>query len=384
MDFNLSPEHLLIRKMMAEFTENEVKPIAAEVDAKTMYPRENIEKLFDLGVMGMCVPKEYGGCGADPLASAICIEELSKQCASTGDIVATHNGLCCDPIITHGTEAQKAKYLPMLTKGHKVGAFCLTESDAGSDAAKGQTEAKLEGDHYVMNGSKIFITNGYVADVFVVFAMTDKSKGTKGISAFIVESSFPGFSVGKHEEKMGLHGSPTAEIVFTDMIVPKENMLGREGKGFNIAMQTLDGGRIGIAAQALGIAEGAIDETVAYVKERKQFGRSIAQFQNTQFELAEMKARVDAAKYLVYKAGLKKQQAMNGAKVRYSVEAAEAKLIASRTASDVTRRCLQLFGGYGYTRDYPIERMMRDAKITEIYEGTSEVQMMVISGALLK
>ena len=384
MDFNLSPEHLLIRKMMAEFTENEVKPIAAETDAKTLYPRENIEKLFDLGVMGMCIPKEYGGQGADPLASAICIEELSKQCASTGDIVATHNGLCCDPILTHGTEAQKAKYLPMLTTGHHVGAFALTEPNAGSDASKGQTEAKLVGDHYVMNGSKIFITNGYVADVFVVFAMTDKSKGTKGISAFIVESSFPGFSVGKHEEKMGLHGSPTAEIVFTDMIVPKENMLGREGKGFNIAMQTLDGGRIGIASQALGIAEGAIDETVAYVKERKQFGRSIAQFQNTQFELAEMKARIEAAKYLVYAAALKKQEAMNGAKVRYSVEAAQAKLIAARTASDVTRRCLQLFGGYGYTRDYPIERMMRDAKITEIYEGTSEVQMMVISGALLK
>ena len=266
MDFNLSREHQLVRKMMAEFTENEVKPIAAETDKTSQYPRENIEKLFDLGVMGMCVPKEYGGAGADPLASAICIEELSKQCASTGDIVATHNGLCCDPIITHGTEAQKAKYLPMLTKGHKVGAFCLTESDAGSDAAKGQTEAKLDGDHYVLNGSKIFITNGYVADVFVVFAMTDKSKGTRGISAFIVESSFPGFSVGKHEEKMGLHGSPTAEIVFTDMIVPKENLLGKEGKGFNIAMQTLDGGRIGIAAQALGIAEGALAEAKEYTK----------------------------------------------------------------------------------------------------------------------
>ncbi len=208
MDFNLSREHQLIRKMMAEFTENEVKPIAAETDKTSQYPRENIEKLFNLGVMGMCIPKEYGGTGADPLAAAICVEELSKQCASTGDIVATHNGLCCDPILTHGTEEQKKKYLPMLTTGHKVGAFALTEPNAGSDASKSQTEARLEGDHYVMNGSKIFITNGYVADVFVVFAMTDKSKGTKGISAFIVESSFPGFSVGKHEEKMGLHGSP--------------------------------------------------------------------------------------------------------------------------------------------------------------------------------
>ncbi|WP_295582889.1 acyl-CoA dehydrogenase family protein, partial [uncultured Oscillibacter sp.] len=283
MDFNLSREHQLIRKMMADFTETEVKPIAAETDKTSQYPRENIEKLFNLGVMGMCVPKEYGGAGADPLAAAICVEELSKQCASTGDIVATHNGLCCDPILTHGTEEQKAKYLPMLTTGHKVGAFALTEPNAGSDASKSQTEVKLEGDHYVMNGSKIFITNGYVADVFVVFAMTDKSKGNKGISAFIVESSFPGFSVGKHEEKMGLHGSPTAEIVFTDMIVPKENLLGKEGKGFGIAMQTLDGGRIGIAAQGLGIAEGALAEAKEYTKGRVQFGKPISKFQNTQF-----------------------------------------------------------------------------------------------------
>ena len=374
MDFNLSREHQLVRKMMAEFTENEVKPIAAETDKTSQYPRENIEKLFDLGVMGMCVPKEYGGAGADPLASAICIEELSKQCASTGDIVATHNGLCCDPIITHGTEAQKAKYLPMLTKGHKVGAFCLTESDAGSDAAKGQTEAKLDGDHYVLNGSKIFITNGYVADVFVVFAMTDKTKGTRGISAFIVESSFPGFSVGKHEEKMGLHGSPTAEIVFTDMIVPKENLLGKEGKGFNIAMQTLDGGRIGIAAQALGIAEGALAEAKEYTKGRVQFGKPISKFQNTQFTFADMCMRIEAARLLTYQAAV-----LKGTGVRCSKEAAMAKLSASETAMWVTTKALQMFGGYGYTKDYPMERMMRDAKITEIYEGTSEVQRIVIS-----
>ena len=377
MDFNLSREHQLVRKMMAEFTENEVKPIAAETDKTSQYPRENIEKLFNLGVMGMCVPKEYGGAGADPLASAICIEELSKQCASTGDIVATHNGLCCDPIITHGTEAQKAKYLPMLTKGHKVGAFCLTESDAGSDAAKGQTEAKLDGDHYVLNGSKIFITNGYVADVFVVFAMTDKTKGTRGISAFIVESSFPGFSVGKHEEKMGLHGSPTAEIVFTDCIVPKENLLGQEGKGFKIAMQTLDGGRIGIAAQALGLGEGAVNEAVKYTQERVQFGKRLSQFQNTQFQLADMHTRMQAAQYLVYAAAMKKQNHED-----YSMDASMAKLFAAEAASDVTRRAVQLFGGYGYTREYPVERMMRDAKITEIYEGTSEVQRMVISSRL--
>ena len=374
MDFNLSREHLLVRKMMAEFTENEVKPIAAETDEKSEYPRENIEKLFDLGVMGMCVPKEYGGAGADPLASAIAIEELSKQCASTGDILATHNGLCCDPIMTHGTPEQKAKYLPMLTTGKKVGAFALTEPNAGSDASKGQTEARLEGDHYVLNGAKVFITNGYVADVFVVFAMTDKTKGTKGISAFIVESSFPGFEVGKHEEKLGLHGSPTSEIVFTDCIVPKENLLGKEGKGFSIAMQTLDGGRIGIAAQGLGIAEGALAEAINYTKGRVQFGKPISKFQNTQFTFADMCLRIESARLLTYQAASLKDKG-----VRYTKEAAMAKLSASETAMWVTTKAVQMFGGYGYTNDYPVERMMRDAKITEIYEGTSEVQRIVIS-----
>ena len=378
MDFNLSREHLLIRKTMAEFTENEVKPIAAETDQKSEYPRENIEKLFNMGVMGMCVPKEYGGAGADPLAAAICVEELSKQCASTGDIVATHNGLCCDPILTHGTEEQKKKYLPMLTTGHKVGAFALTEPNAGSDASKGQTEVRLEGDHYVMNGSKIFITNGYVADVFVVFAMTDKTKGTKGISAFIVESSFPGFSVGKHEQKLGLHGSPTAEIVFTDCIVPKENLLGKEGKGFNIAMQTLDGGRIGIAAQSLGIAEGAMNEAVNYAKGRVQFGRPISKFQNTQFLFADMHVAIEAGRLLTYKAAMKKT-----AGEKYTLDAATAKLFTSEAAMKITTKAVQVFGGYGYTKDYPVERMMRDAKITEIYEGTSEIQRVVISGNIL-
>ena len=377
MDFHLTREQELVRQMMHDFTENEVKPIAAETDKTSTYPRENIEKLFDLGVMGMVVPEEFGGAGADDLSSAIAIEELSKQCASTGDILATHNGLCCGPIIANGTPAQKEKYLRMLTEGHKVGAFALTEPDAGSDAAKGTCVAELQGDHYVLNGSKIFITNGYVADVFVVFAMTDKSKGTRGISAFIVESSFPGFSVGKHEEKLGLHGSPTAEIVFTDCIVPKENLLGAEGKGFKIAMQTLDGGRIGIAAQALGLGEGAIDEAVKYTQERVQFKKRLSQFQNTQFQLADMHTRMQAAQYLVYAAAMKKEK-----HEPYSVDAAMAKLFAAESASDVTRRAVQLFGGYGYTREYPVERMMRDAKITEIYEGTSEVQRMVISRAL--
>ena len=341
MDFNLSREHQMIRKMMAEFTEKEVKPIAAETDRTCEYPRENIEKLFNLGVMGMCVPKEYGGAGADPLASAICIEELSKQCASTGDIVATHNGLCCDPIMNYGTAA------------------------------------KLEGDHYVMNGSKIFITNGYVADVFVVFAMTDKSKGTKGISAFIVESGFPGFSVGKHEEKLGLHGSPTAEIVFQDCIIPKENLLGVEGKGFSIAMATLDGGRIGIAAQGLGIAEGALQEAINYTKGRVQFGKPISKFQNTQFTLADLELGCEAGRLLTYQAAIAK-----GEGKRYTKQAAMAKLFTSEHAMKTTTKVVQMFGGYGYTKDDPVELMMRDAKITEIYEGTSEVQRMVISSHL--
>lgn len=374
MDFNLSREHLLIRKTMAEFTENEVKPIAAETDQKSEYPRENIEKLFNMGVMGMCVPKEYGGAGADPLAAAICVEELSKQCASTGDIVATHNGLCCDPILTHGTEEQKKKYLPMLTKGGVLGGFAITEPNAGSDASKTQTVAVLDGDHYVLNGAKCFITNGSEAGVFVVFASTDPAKGTKGISAFIVESSFPGFSVGKHEEKMGLHGVHTTELVFTDCIVPKENLLGREGKGFGIAMQTLDGGRIGIAAQSLGIAEGAMEEAINYTKGRVQFGKPISKFQNTQFTFADMQMKIEASRLLTYQAATMKTQG-----IRCTKEAAMAKLFASETAMWVTTKAVQMFGGYGYTKDYPMERMMRDAKITEIYEGTSEVQRIVIS-----
>ena len=377
MDFNLSKEQTLIQQMVRNFTENEVKPVAAETDRNCEYPRENIEKLFRYGIMGMCVPKEYGGAGADDLSAALAVEELSKVCASTGDIVATHNGLCCDPILRNGTGAQKQKYLRMLTEGHKVGAFALTEPNAGSDASKGTTTARLEGDHYVLNGSKVFITNGYVADVIVVFAMTDPSKGTRGISAFIVESSFPGYHVGKHEEKLGLHGSPTAELIFEDCIVPKENLLGKEGKGFKIAMQTLDGGRIGIASQALGLGEGAVNEAVKYTQERVQFGRRLSQFQNTQFQLADMHTRMQAAQYLVYAAAMKKQLHED-----YSMDASMAKLFAAEAASDVTRRAVQLFGGYGYTREYPVERMMRDAKITEIYEGTSEVQRMVISSHL--
>ena len=376
MDFSLNREQELIRKMIAAFTENEVKPIAAEIDRTHEFPAENIRKMFQLGIMGMTVPKEYGGAGADQVSAAIVTEELAKACASTSDIVAGHT-LCCVPILEHGTEEQKRKYLPMLTEGGVLGGMGITEPNAGSDASKSQTEARLEGDHYVINGAKIFITNGPEAGVFVIFAMTDKSKGTKGLSAFIIESSFPGFSVGKVENKMGLHGVHTSEIVFTDMIVPKENLLGQEGKGFKICMQTLDVGRIGIAAQALGIAEGAMKEAVEYTKTRVQFGKPISKFQNTQFTFADMALRCESARLLTYQAASLKQEGK-----RCSREAAMAKLSASETAMWVTTKALQMFGGYGYTNDYPMERMMRDAKITEIYEGTSEVQRMVISSRL--
>ena len=384
MDFTLSKQQQMVLKMYREFAENEVKPLAKKVDAEEYFPKETVEKMGKLGMMGIYFPTSVGGAGGDVLSYVMAVEELSKVCGTTGVIVSAHTSLCAAPIYENGTPEQKAKYLPKLCSGEWLGAFGLTEPGAGTDAQGQQTIAKEEDDCWVLNGSKIFITNAGYADVFIIIAMTDKSRGQRGLSAFIVERTFPGFSVGKHEKKMGIRGSSTCELIMEDCKIPKDRLLGVKGKGFQVAMKTLDGGRIGIASQALGIAQGALDETVAYVKERKQFGRSIAQFQNTQFELAEMKARVEAARLLVYRAAMKKQAAMEGSKEHYTVEAAEAKLIAARTASDVTRRCLQLFGGYGYTRDYPIERMMRDAKITEIYEGTSEVQMMVISGDLLK
>ena len=335
---------------------------------------ENVKKLARYGFFGIPFPKEYGGQGADYLAYSMAVEELSKKCATTGVIVSAHTSLCCAPIFENGNEEQKKKYLPDLLSGRKIGAFGLTEPGAGTDASGQKTTAVLDGDEYVLNGSKIFITNGGFADVFVVIAVTDKTKGYKGISAFIVEKGTPGFSVGEPEDKMGIRGSSTCELIFEDCRIPKENLLGREGKGYTLALKTLDGGRIGIASQALGIAEGAIDETVKYVKERKQFGKRISQFQNTQFQLADMQTKTDAAQLLVYRAASTK-----GNGEEYMHQAAMAKLFAAENASDVTRRCLQLFGGYGYTRDYPIERMMRDAKITEIYEGTSEVMRMVVS-----
>lgn len=379
MNFELNNEQSMAREMFAAFAEKEVKPLAHDVDEEERFPAETVEKMKKYGFFGIPYPKELGGQGCDVLTYIMCVEELSKVCGTTGVIVSAHTSLCADPIYKYGTKEQKEKYLVPLASGKKLGAFGLTEPGAGTDASGQQTKAVLDGDHYVLNGSKIFITNGGVADIYVVFAMTDKSKGVKGISAFIVEKEFPGFSIGKKEKKMGIRGSATTELVFENCIVPKENLLGQEGKGFTVAMTTLDGGRIGIAAQALGIAEGALDETVKYVKERKQFGRSIAAFQNTQFRLADMKTKIDAAKLLVYRAAMLKQ-----AGAKFSTEAAMAKLFAAETAMAVTTECVQLFGGYGYTREYPVERMMRDAKITEIYEGTSEVQRMVISNALLK
>ena len=375
MDFNLDKQHLLLQQMYRDFAENEVEPIAADIDISEEVPYENIKKLAKYGFFGILFPKEYGGQGADYVAYAMAIEELSKKCATTGVIVSAHTSLCAAPIYENGTEEQKKKYLPDLLSGKKIGAFGLTEPGAGTDAAGQQTIAVLDGDNYILNGTKIFITNAGFADIFIIIAMTDKSQGTKGISAFIVERGFEGFRVGEPEDKMGIRASSTCELIFENCKVPKENLLGREGKGFGLAMKTLDGGRIGIASQAVGIAEGAIDETIKYTKERKQFGRRISQFQNTQFQLADMKTKAEAAQLLVYRAADAKQN-----KIPYSHYAAMAKLFASETASDVTRRCLQLFGGYGYTKDYPIERMMRDAKITEIYEGTSEVMRMVVSG----
>lgn len=379
MNFELSKEQQMAQELFRTFSINEVKPLAQEIDEQERFPVETVEKFKKYGFLGIPFPKQYGGQGADNLSYIMAVEELAKVCGTTSVVVSAHTSLCAAPIYEHGTEEQKQKYLVPLANGTYLGAFGLTEAGAGTDAAGQQTKAVLDGDNYILNGTKIFITNASYADIFIIMAMTDKSKGTRGISAFIVERNFPGFSVGKEEHKMGIRGSATCELIMENCIVPKANLLGKEGDGFKIAMKTLDGGRIGIAAQALGLAQGAIDETVKYVKERKQFGRPISAFQNTQFQLADMQARVDAARLLVYKAACCKD-----AKKSYSVEAATAKLFASEAAMAVTTKAVQLFGGYGYTRDYPVERMMRDAKITEIYEGTSEVQRMVISANMLK
>ena len=378
MDFTLSKKHEMARTLFKEFAEKEVKPLAQDVDENEQFPVETVAKMAKAGFLGIPVPKEYGGQGCDPLTYVMCVEELS-----TGVIVSAHTSLCIDPIQTFGTEEQKKKYIPDLASGKKLGAFGLTEPGAGTDAQGQQTKAVLDGDEWVLNGSKCFITNGSYADVYIVIAVTGvvekRGRKMKEISAFIVEKGTPGFTFGTKEKKMGIRGSATYELIFEDCRIPKENLLGKQGKGFGIAMHTLDGGRIGIASQALGLAEGALERTIEYVKERKQFGRSIGQFQNTQFQLADMATKVEAAKQLVYKAAMAK-----ATQKVYSVEAAMAKLYAAEVAMEVTTKAVQLHGGYGYIREYDVERMMRDAKITEIYEGTSEVQRMVISGNLLK
>jgi len=379
MDFKLSEDQQLMKEMFQEFTENFIAPIAAEIDENERFPEELIPQMGETGLLGIPISDEYGGAGADNLAYVLAVEEVSKACASTGVTISAHTSLGAWPIEAFGTEEQKQKYLPSLASGEKLGAFGLTEPGAGTDAAGQITTAVEKDDHYLLNGNKIFITNGEVADIYIVFAMTDKSLGNRGITAFIVEKGMEGFSFGSHEKKMGIRGSSTCELILENVKVPKENLLGEVNKGFKIAMQTLDGGRIGIAAQALGIAQGALDATVDYVKSREQFNRPIAKFQNTQFMLADMKTQIEAARHLVYSAAVAKD---NGEP--YSEKAAMAKLFASETAREVTWRAVQLFGGYGYTRDYPVERMMRDAKITEIYEGTSEVQRMVIAANLLK
>lgn len=378
MDFALSKEQLMARTLFRDFAQNEVKPLAQEVDETEVFPRETVNKMQKLGFMGIPISKEYGGQGCDTLTYVMAVEELSKVCGTTGVIVSAHTSLAADPIRKFGTEEQKEKYLRPLANGEKLGAFGLTEPGAGTDASGQQTKAVLDGDEYIINGSKIFITNGKEADIYIIFAMTDKSQGTRGISAFIVEKGTEGFTFGTKEKKMGIRGSATYELIFTDCRIPKENLLGREGKGFGIAMQTLDGGRIGIAAQALGIAAGAVEATIDYVKERKQFGRPLSKFQNTQFQIADMATKVEAARNLVYKAAIAKDTQKS-----FSVEAAMAKLYAAEVSMEVTVKAVQLHGGYGYTREYDVERMMRDAKITEIYEGTSEVQRMVIAGKLL-
>ena len=378
MNFQLTKEQEFVRKMVREFATNEVEPLAADIDQEHRFPVETVEKMAKYGLLGVPFPTEYEGAGGDHISYAITVEELSRVCASTGVICSAHTSLCCWPIFNWGNEEQKKKYLPDLLSGRKLGAFGLTEPGAGTDAAGQQTRAVLDGDEWVLNGSKVFITNGGYADTFVVMAMTDKSKGTRGISAFIVEKGDEGFSIGKTEDKMGICASSTTELIFVNCRIPKDRLLGEIGQGFKVAMSTLDGGRIGIASQALGIAQGAFDVTVEYMKSRKQFGKKLSQMEALQFEVADLATRIEAARLLIYQAADMKDKHMN-----YGPKSAMAKLFAAETAMHVTTKCVQLHGGYGYTKDYPVERMMRDAKITEIYEGTSEVQKIVIAASIL-
>ncbi|MCP3887793.1 MAG: acyl-CoA dehydrogenase [Desulfobulbaceae bacterium] len=381
MIFELTEEQNLIRDMVREFAETEVAPSAKDRDEEERFDRELMfDRLAELGLTGIVFPEEYGGAGADYISYAIAVEELSRVCASTGVTLSAHLSLCANPIYLFGTEEQKQKFLAPLATGEKLGAFGLTEPSAGTDAGGTKTTARKEGNEWVVNGSKIFITNAGDAETYVIFARTDKeAKKHHGISAFIVEKGTPGFSFGKKEQKMGIRSSPTMELVFENCKIPEGNLLGEEGQGFKVAMKTLDGGRIGIASQALGIAQGALDTAVEYAKERKQFDTPIAKFQGIQFQLADMATQIEASRMLVYRAAY---LASNGKS--YSQASAMAKLMASETAMKVSTQAVQVLGGYGYTREFPVERMMRDAKITEIYEGTSEVQRLVIGSSLTK
>jgi butyryl-CoA dehydrogenase len=378
MKLELNDQQKMIQKMVREFAEKEVAPIAAELDKKEEYPHKTLEKMAKLGLLGIIIPTEYGGAGLDTISYSIIVEEISRKCASTGVITSVHNSLAAWPIIKYGTDEQKKKYLPILAKGEKIGAFAGTEPNAGSDLGAMKTTAVLKGNKYIINGDKTFITSGPEAGIIIVFAVTDKNAGTKGLSAFIVESKFKGFKVGSIFDKLGIKASKTSELIFDNMEVPKENLLGKEGEGFKIALSCLDGGRIGIACQAVGIAQAALDESINYSQQRQQFGKPISKFQAIQWMIADMATRIEAARWLVYNAAYKKDTGQ-----RISKEAAMAKLFASETAMECVIKGLQIHGGYGYTKEYTIERLFRDAKITEIYEGTSEVQRMVIAGNLL-
>lgn len=377
MDFKLTKTQMLQQELFRKFAETEIKPIAKDMDEAEDYDRELLQKLQKIGAFGIPYSREYGGQGADVLTYTLCMEEMSKVDASTGITLSVHTSLCCPCINEFGTEEQKQKYLRPLVDGSKIGCFGLTEPGAGTDAAGVRTEAKLEGDYYVLNGTKMFTTNSGFADTFIVFALTDKSKGPKGMSAFIVERGYEGLSVGPNIERMGIRAASNCEVIYENVKVPKENLLGKEGQGYKIAMTALGGGRIGIGAQSVGIAQGAIDETLKYVKERKQGGKPIGKYQNTQFKLAECQTKVDAARLMVWRAATEKDLHGN-----YAPYAAMCKYFASDVANEVTRQCVQLFGGYGYCREYPVERAMRDAKITEIYEGTNEAMKMIISGSM--
>ncbi|MBN2910948.1 acyl-CoA dehydrogenase [Polycladomyces sp. WAk] len=379
MDFQLSEEHVMMQKMVREFALKEVAPTAAERDEQERFDRTIFDKMAELGLTGIPWPEEVGGVGADFLSYVIAVEELSRVCASTGVTLSAHISLASWPIFAFGTDEQKERFLRPLAEGKKIGAYGLTEPGSGSDAAGMKTTAVRDGDEYVLNGSKIFITNGGEAEIYVVFAVTDPAKKHHGISAFIVEKGTPGFSFGKKEKKLGIRSSPTLEILFDNCRIPVENRLGEEGEGFKIAMKTLDGGRNGIAAQAVGIAQGALDAALAYAKERVQFGQPIAKLQAIQFKLADMATKIEAARLLTYQAAWLESQGLP-----YGKASAMAKMFAADVAMEVTTEAVQVFGGYGYTREYPVERMMRDAKITQIYEGTNEIQRVVIANHLLK